>query len=210
MKTLIVAATYPEVSLLCEHFQLVPQELMQSEYFDVLITGVGMTATAFALGKYLDTSYHLVLNIGIAGSYKRKFPPGTLVQVIADTFSELGAESPSTFIPIEQMGFGKSTYQELADPGNPVDTGFKKVNGITVNQVHGCQESIEAIQQRLDPDVESMEGAAVFYACNQYGLPCLQIRSVSNYVTPRNTSSWEISKAIHNLNEWAITFLTIA
>jgi len=55
-----------------------------------------------------------------------------------------------------------------------------------------------------------MEGAAVLYCCEQLGIPCLQIRSVSNYVEPRNRNNWEIALAISNLNKWAIEFLTNA
>lgn len=210
MKTLIVAATYPEVSVLCEHFQLPKQELMSAEHFDVLITGVGMTATAFALGRQLNTSYDLVLNLGIAGAYLAEIPLGTVLQINEDTFSELGAESGSQFIPIDELGFGKSTFNEILPPSGPIATGLRAVRGITVNRVHGNRQSIQQIQERLDPATESMEGAAVFMACKRDSIPCLQIRSISNYVEERNTGSWNIPLAISMLNLWAIRFLTIA
>jgi futalosine hydrolase len=50
MKILLVAATRAEISILLEHFNLTDGNFITSENFDVLITGVGMTATAFALG----------------------------------------------------------------------------------------------------------------------------------------------------------------
>ena len=208
MKTLVVAATFPEVSGLCEHFHLTEDKLMQAPNFDILITGVGMTATAFALGSTLNPSYGLVINLGIAGTYQRDIALGTLVQVTEDIFSELGAESPSGFLTIEKLGFGKSRFQEI-NAEKPFKTDLLQVNGITVNRVHGTKESIKETQERLNPDTESMEGAAVFYACEQMEIPCLQIRSISNYVEERNTASWEIGKAIRNLNAWAIRFLTI-
>lgn len=208
MKTLVVAATFPEVSGLCEHFHLTEDKLMQAPNFDILVTGVGMTATAFALGSTLNPSYGLVINLGIAGTYQRDIALGTLVQVTEDIFSELGAESPSGFLTIEKLGFGKSRFQEI-NAEKPFKTDLLQVNGITVNRVHGTKESIKETQERLNPDTESMEGAAVFYACEQMEIPCLQIRSISNYVEERNTASWEIGKAIRNLNAWAIRFLTI-
>lgn len=209
MKTLVVAATFPEVSGLCEHFRLTEHKLMHAQNFDVLITGVGMTATAFALGSTLNPSYSLVLNLGIAGTYQRDIALGTLVQVTQDIFSELGAESPSGFLTIETLGFGKSRFQEINNSEQHFQTNLKQVNGITVNRVHGTKESIKSTRERLNPDTESMEGAAVFYACEQTGTPCLQIRSISNYVEERDTASWEIGKSIRNLNAWAIRFLTI-
>ncbi len=44
--------------------------------------------------------------------------------------------------------------------------------------------------------MESMEGAAVFYAALRFNTPCVQIRAVSNFVEPRNRESWEIGKAL--------------
>ncbi len=87
-------------------------------------------------------------------------------------------------------------------------TRLPQVSGITVNKVHGNKLSIKAIEQRLHPVTESMEGAAVFYCCEQAGIPCIQVRSISNYVEERNRGTWKIGLAIHNLNNWAIEFLT--
>jgi len=46
-----------------------------------------------------------------------------------------------------------------------------------------------------------MEGAAFFYVCQLQKIPHIQIRSISNYVEPRNRANWNISLAIKNLNE---------
>src|SRR5690606_23292382 len=55
--------------------------------------------------------------------------------------------------------------------------------------------------------LESMEGAAVFYACAQEELPCIQVRAISNYVEQRDKSSWKIDLAITNLNNWLQKFI---
>jgi futalosine hydrolase len=52
-----------------------------------------------------------------------------------------------------------------------------------------------------------MEGAAVFYACEQEGMPCAQIRAISNYVERRNKASWQVDLALKNLNDWLQKFL---
>jgi len=52
------------------------------------------------------------------------------------------------------------------------------IKGITVNCVHGSEDEILKIKKMLSPDIETMEGAAFFYACNQVKLPSVQIRSV--------------------------------
>lgn len=41
-----------------------------------------------------------------------------------------------------------------------------------------------------------MEGAAFFYACLSAGVPCAQVRAVSNYVERRNRAAWKLGDAI--------------
>jgi len=208
MKILVVAATRPEIALLLKHFNLQDGEFLKSKDFDVLITGVGMTATAFALGQKLSGAYKLVLNLGIAGCFTQEIALGTVLNITSDQFAELGAENNDDFISIDELGFGTSAYQASNNLLSEAVTKLKKVHGITVNRVHGQQQTINTIVNRLNPVTESMEGAAVLYACAKLDIPCLQVRSISNYVEPRNKENWKIGLAITQLNQWAIDFLT--
>jgi futalosine hydrolase len=207
MKTLVVAATTAELSGIFEHFNLEPASFVQGPGFDILITGVGMTATAFALGKTLNNTYTQLLNLGIAGAFDREIPLGALVYIHKETFSELGAQDKEAFLTIDELGFGSSTI-ECMPVNHRLLSGLAKGSGITVNTVHGHTESIRKIAMRLSPTIESMEGAAVFYAAQQTGTPCIQVRSISNYVEERNKAAWKIGLAIKNLNDWGISFLT--
>jgi len=205
MKLLVVAATQKELTKVFEHFNLPEQDFIETLNFDVLITGVGMTATAFALGRHLSSAYNLVLNVGIAGSFDKNISLGNLVTVERDILAEFGAEDRGNFLTIDELGFGTSTYNAtyfLSD--------LQLASAITVNKVHGNAESIATIIKRFNPTVESMEGAAVFYACNQLNIPCAQVRAISNYVEPRNRDNWQIGLAIKNLNDWLISFITTA
>lgn len=207
MKLLVVAATSAEISGLYQHFGLAEANLVQTPEFDILITGVGMTATAFALGRHLNQSYGLVLNVGIAGSFDQTLKLGSLVNITTDIFAELGAEDHDRFLSIDQLGFGTNTYfNNYTQPSAAIDQ-LPKAKGITVNKVHGQATSIRLAQSRFEAQTESMEGAAVFYACSQMSLPCLQVRSISNYVAPRNRESWQIGLAIQNLNSWLVNFV---
>lgn len=214
MKILVVAATRPELAGCCTAFELAEGNFIETPHFDLLITGVGMTATAFAMGRHLSSAAHykLVVNLGIAGCFDREIPLGSLVNIVSDEFSELGAENKYEFLTIDELGFGKGKYTGKAIPLaanlTALLSGLPEVNGITVNKVHGNKESIQAITSRLNPVTESMEGAAVFYCCTQLNIPCIQVRSISNYVEERNRDSWKIGLAIKNLNDWAIEFLT--
>jgi len=207
MKTLVVAATTAELSGIYEHFNLTPAPFVTGPGFDILITGVGMTATAFALGRTLNNTHTQLLNLGIAGSFDRQIPLGSLVHIHKETFSELGAQDKEAFITIDELGFGNSTI-ECIPVQHPALSSLMNGTGITVNTVHGHAESINKIAGRLNPTVESMEGAAVFYAAQQTQTPCIQVRSISNYVEERNKAAWKIGLAIKNLTDWGISFLT--
>ncbi|MFC1222483.1 futalosine hydrolase [Pedobacter sp. BG31] len=203
MKTLVVAATKAELTFLYQHFNLPDTDFVESKNFDLLITGVGMVATAFALGRYLSSKYSLVVNLGIAGSFDRGIALGTVLNITEDTFAELGAENEDEFLTIVDLGFGENYYNSTTTENINLPT----VSGITINCVTGSEKSIKNLINRLNPTTESMEGAAVFYACKQLNIKSLQIRSISNYVEPRNKDNWKIGLAIKNLNDWAISFI---
>jgi len=203
MKTLIVAATKAELTFFYQHFNLPEGDFVESKNFDLLITGVGMVATAFALGKYLSPKYSLVVNFGIAGSFDRNIALGTVLNITEDTFAELGAENGDEFLTISDLGFGENHYTSKTNQS----VNLPIAKGITVNRVTGSEKSIKNLIKRLNPTTESMEGAAVFYAGKQLNIDCLQIRSISNYVEPRNKDNWKIGLAIKNLNDWAIAFV---
>lgn len=202
MKLLLVAATKAELGKVFDHYSLKGDDFVAHPKFDILITGVGMTATAFALGKNLNNNYDLVLNVGIAGSFDQNISLGSLVKIETDTFAELGAEDHEDFLTIDQLGFGKNTYNSSYTFNE-----LPNVNGITVNKVHGNAASIAKAKGRFRPQTESMEGAAVFYACQLENIPCLQVRAISNFVEPRNKENWQINLALANLNNWVIDFI---
>jgi futalosine hydrolase len=203
MQILIVAATQLEIEPLLSHYGT-------KKPFDVLITGVGMVATAYAMGSQLGVKkYDVVINLGIAGSFDRQIDLGEVVEIVSDRLAELGAENDTEFIPIESLGFGQNRWnptKSLSDFSTAFN--LKKVNAITVNTVHGNEASIANIAKSLNPHLESMEGAAFFYACRQMNVPGLQIRSVSNYVEKRNRDNWKIGLAVKNLNNFAIELIS--
>jgi futalosine hydrolase len=222
MKILIVAATYSELKPLLEkavvietiddcfsHYRLDEKEI------DVLITGIGMVSTAYHMGRILGKyKYDFAFNFGIAGSFDRDISVGSVVNVDSDILSELGAEHGNEFLKFDQLGMGTSSINRTLWKGknnfeicNPVLQQLPRVKGITVNTVHGNNDSIKKISALFNPDVETMEGAAFLAICNTEKIKCVQIRSISNYVEERNKDNWEIEKAIQSLNDEAIRIL---
>ena len=214
MKILLVAATKQELKNVTSFFHFKEDtSSFTTEGIDVeiLFTGVGMVATAFALGQKLALKkYDLAINAGIAGSFKRDFNLGDVVWVKEDIFAELGAEDDSRFLTIDDLGFGEASASPIIDKENDRLTkwlaSIKSVNAITVNRVHGNFKNIQKTVHRLNPDIESMEGAAFYYACQQSNTLCIQIRSISNFIEKRNTDNWDVRTAVASLNASLIRF----
>jgi futalosine hydrolase len=202
MRILIVTATEKEIS----RFEIGNSKLE----IDFLVTGVGIAATSYSLTKaLLKNKYDLAINAGIAGSFREEIKTGEVVLVVTDAFADLGAQDGDSFLSIFDIGLQKADmfpfWNEKLKPELNFEKlkstdSLKKVSGITVNTVHGNEESIQQTIQRLHPDIESMEGAAFFYCCMMEKVSCLQFRAVSNRVKKRNKDAWNIPLAVQNLN----------
>lgn len=213
-KFLIVAATKEEIQPLIKHFNVALQGaegLFESDSeieLSVLITGVGMVNTAYYLGRYSHNLYDYIINAGICGAFNRTIKIGEVVNVVEDSFSEMGAEDDTNFIKYVDLNLGgKTIFQNQVTVDFTYLDELKKVQGITVNKVHGNEDSIRTITNLFSPDVESMEGAAFFRACNRLSENYFQVRAISNYVEKRDKSKWDIPLAINNLNNFCITLI---
>jgi futalosine hydrolase len=180
---------------------------------DVLLTGIGMVATAAWCSRALaETPYDLALNVGVCGSFDRALEPGCVVHVVSDRLVELGAEDGDGFLPLDELELPRESVDpaelvNVAPPSNAALTRLPAVRGITVNTVHGNERSIAAVVERFQPQVESMEGAAFTYACLIRALPFAQVRAVSNLVERRNRQAWRMGDAIRALSGVAMTIL---
>jgi futalosine hydrolase len=181
---------------------------------DVLITGVGIANTAYKVGKMLtQNTYHLALNVGVAGSFSRKILRGDVLEVESEQYGDLGVEeADGSFTDMFSMGLMDGTkkpfYQDKLLNNNPLNIqNITKVKGLTVQKVHGTMSSIEAVLKKYPVDIESMEGAAFFQVCITEGISFAEIRAISNYVEPRNKENWMLKEAIENLNHTLINML---
>lgn len=220
MRVLLVAATSFEVAPTYEWLQLQCQQIGNQQFkkdfleVQVLITGVGLPMTTYALTKALQSSkpFDLHINAGIAGAINRKLEIGQVVQVTSEQFADLGVEEADgsftsmhalDLLPANQYPFNGGILR------NPdADASFlPSASAISVNKVHGASPSIEQLKENYEVDIESMEGAAFFYVCLMEQVKFLQIRSISNYVEARNRENWDIPLALKNLNEVLIGML---
>ncbi len=220
MKILFVAATRAEVAPLADWLATQSEVSSPDHYrlgnlqLSILYSGVGMAATAFSLGTVLARHpYELLIQLGIGGALDTSLALGQVVEISSEYFADLGAATATgDFLDLAQLGLLEqesgifSAKGQLVNPHTAVfGTGLPTCQGISVNTVSGYSAAIESLRQRYPAaQVESMEGAAFFYACLASQRKFTQIRSISNYVTARDRASWDIPLAIQTLNRLAI------
>lgn len=178
-----------------------------------IVTGVGSAVTSFAIGRISNIkTIQLALQIGIAGSYDTTLQLGDVVRIKKDRFADLAIEYPDAqkrdvylenltdgnYYPYQEQGW---LYEHRSEH---IITPFPYVSGITVNTTSGAQNTIDSNRTRYNPHIESMEGAACFYACKMLDVPVIQLRSISNYVTPRDKSTWNIPLALESITSAAL------
>jgi futalosine hydrolase len=215
MHILLVAATpfeiAPTFAWLEANFQQKSAGVFEKEGLVVqtLVTGIGMTATAFHLGNcFTQQRPDWAINAGISGAFDSELKLGEVVQIVSECFGDLGVEEPDgRFTDLAELGF---LPQSLFFNPQPPIPDLRSCQGLTVNKVHGSEGSIQKISTKYpNVQVESMEGAAFFYACLASGVPFIEIRSISNRVEPRNKDAWNLPLSIQNLNEVLLGILGV-
>jgi futalosine hydrolase len=211
LRILVVTATDLEVAPFAAELRAHPRHDVE-----ILVTGVGMVATAAGCARALaQTRYDVALNLGLCGTFDPGLPPGTVVHVVHDRLCELGAEDGDGFLPIDELELLKADPPALngyamTNAKPPISGALMMipgVNGVTVNKVHGNNASIAFVRERFAPQVESMEGAAFMFACLLSNVPFAQVRAVSNIVERRNRSAWRIDDALRSLGASAVRIL---
>lgn len=81
------------------------------------------------------------------------------------------------------------------------------VRSVTISEITTRPERKQQLQQKYQPVVESMEGAAFHYVALMEKIPYIQLRAVSNMVGERDKSKWKMKEAIALLNEQLINMV---
>lgn len=197
MQILLLAATQQEISPF----------IGANTGTDVLISGVGLPSAMYHLQKRMQQiDYDLIIQAGIAGSFNRGIELGQTLWVKQDSFGDLGTEENENFLPFFDSGLADKNEFPFINGwllNESEVTRNLKINAakaVTVNKVTDSKLQEQQIIKHFDPDLESMEGAALHYVCLQENIPFLQLRAVSNYVRERDKVKWKMKEAIQNLN----------
>lgn len=140
---------------------------------DIRICGVGAVECATTVAKILHDERKSLLLCGIAGAYDTSLQKGDVVAVTEERFAYLSS------------GYDRSYPASMVVEGLPM---------VCSNTVSHCS------QEANGAEIENMEGASLFALAQAEGVPCGEIRAISNYVGEER-EAWDIPLAIENLTE---------
>ncbi|HEY6502549.1 MAG TPA: futalosine hydrolase [Chitinophagaceae bacterium] len=211
MNCLLVASTAKEIAPFLKNYR----NSGNKQDIDILITGIGLTAATYSLVKQVNIKRPaLVIQAGIAGSFNKNISLGSVVVVKQEAIADLGVVENKQLKTMFDLGLIKSSQPPfnrgwLVNPDKNLlqKTKLKAMKAVSVNHVTTSKQMLQFYRDKFQPDIESMEGAALHYVCLMDKIPFLQVRSISNYVGERDKKKWNIKEAIINLNN-EITRLT--
>lgn len=165
------------------------------------VGGMGAGATAESVMRLVHSHRPAwLVQAGIAGTLSEEVEVTESVLVASDYQADLGAWRPETerFEPftVAESAVIRCPYTP------PLETSFRTVAARSVNCA--CSPLIPPGEAM----VETMEGAAFFRACQNEGVPFLQLRTISNRVgEPRD--QWRIPEALDQLSQDLYRLVTL-
>ncbi|HNF46598.1 MAG TPA: futalosine hydrolase, partial [Chitinophagaceae bacterium] len=205
MNCLVIAATPIEIAPFLTYLK---KEKKFKYEIDVLITGIGLTATTYALLNQINIKKPaFIIQAGVGGCFDINIKLGTVVAIKKETIADQSVVELKTLKTLFDLKL-------LPQNKNPFSNGWlvnsndilrkiklRKVTGISVNEITTDKKKVKLYRDRFKPVIESMEGAALHYVSLMEKIPFLQIRSVSNYIAERNKQKWNMKEAVENLNK---------
>ena len=236
MKPILIIAATPQEIVLLEH-ALGTAVRLKTVAFDyaeghlgnlpviICAGGIGEVNAATATTALIERHHpQLVINTGCAGAYLES---GLTIGELAVASEEfLGDEGvlisngwqDLRFMAIPSLVRGNRLYHnaiplskhaaekamQLADY-----YGVHLVRGrfITVSTCSGTRQRGDELARCLHGITENMEGAAVAQVCLRYGIDCLEIRGISNYVDERNLKTWDIPRAVEAAQRFVLKYI---
>jgi futalosine hydrolase len=190
-------------------------------------SGVGKVnagAAVAALLTHQPSRYQLIISLGIAGALPvAEGSPAEIGDVIiADRapYADEGILKPAhasrewQFQGIASMGFPLGPFDDAgprcdatwtrrlhdALGREPDLSGRVRISPIaTVSTCSGIDELARMVAQRTGAIAEAMEGAAVAHVASLFGVPCSEVRVISNTTGDRDRQRWDIPRAFASL-----------
>jgi futalosine hydrolase len=237
MRTIAVTAATPlEISALVETFRAerlrssLPWDIYVAEkasskiVFTVSGIGTANAAAASALVAQLFTP-DLLITTGCAGAYLGcGLEIGDIALATSEVFADEGVVTPEGWQSLEHIGIplldrkGRRFFNEipLSPQVNATALQVAEQLGIaplaagrflTVATCSGTNARGEDLKDRFGGICENMEGAAVALMAARYGIACMELRGISNYVEDRDITRWDLSQAAANSQRFLEQFI---
>jgi futalosine hydrolase len=178
----------------------------------IVRTGVGPVNAAHAVTLFLaQADAQSIVVCGVGGAYPASgLEVGDVVCAASERYGDLGATSPSGFLDMQALGFPvveapTPLFNELPMQVFPVE---RRVPFVTVSTCTGTDIAAREIEARTAGAVESMEGAAIAHVALLHGVPVGEVRGISNIVTNRDTSTWELKQAAEAAQKAVLSWIS--
>ena len=179
---------------------------------ELCVAGVGPLETAVRLTRRLCEArggISLVLNFGVAGAYVGS-GAGLLDLCLAEqeVLGDFGIYHAGRIEPFGGQLASRSVFSldsrylaQAAEILGTQESGCKKGVFVTVNGVSATAERGALLRAAHNGLCENMEGGAVARVCEEFAVPCLEVRCVSNMVEDRNPANWQLAAAVRKCGQ---------
>ena len=182
-----------------------------------LITGVGPVEAAVRLTAFVAQSavrFQGVVNFGVAGAYCRENGGADLLdlclaerEILGDLGVCHGEEIEllrgASLEIVDAFELDRNLLDRAAAVLTSSSVPFHCGPFVTVNCVSGSRRRGALLAQTHRALCENMEGAAAARVCQQFALPLLELRCISNLVEDRNLHNWRLREACVRCGEVA-------
>ncbi|MEZ5047102.1 MAG: hypothetical protein R2831_08940 [Chitinophagaceae bacterium] len=179
------------------------------------VSGVGLLAATYAITELCHTTPDLIIQTGLAGTYRADLNLGECVIVEQEILGDTGAEHFDEHIDLFDMELLSKNNFPFQDKklNNPyLQSEFKlpekHIIGCTVCNSSGNETTAYKRKTKFNADIESMEGAALHYTCLIKQIPFVQFRGISNIAGQRDKSFWKISEAMYAFTDSICRFVS--
>lgn len=177
-------------------------------------SGVGLLASAVSLTKLVLQQPQLIIQAGIAGCFDDMAELGQVYVISDEVLADTGVEEQGTWkdlfdLNLQHADNAPFSNGRLPNPWLPNYnlTGLPVVSSATVNEITTSTKRKGQIIEKYNPFIESMEGAALHYACALHNIPFIQLRATSNFIGERDKTKWLMKDAIIHLNKALVTYI---
>ena len=184
--------------------------------WDRLVTGLGPVETALQVCRtlaVLKRPPELILHFGVAGAYCQPGRAGLLDICLAreEILGDFGIcgdqkvedlSGPGLVAP-KRFSLDAALLARAGDLLREWGIRYHLGTFITVSCASATRSRGDNLAARYGGLCENMEGAAVARVCQEFGLPCLEIRCISNMVADRDPAAWRLREACQRAGEVA-------